>query len=535
MARFLRAAAAMLLLPLAALADQAVTEPQTALPSYFANFQMALSLSPSDTMAVASPMYPVVPLTRGAGLNATQVAIALILVQGSLVKVDQTNYNLFNDSSKIAYVSCDPNESNISPSDVLNGLMDSPNHPTAILLYTLDSSMMYCSLAGNDLTYQSIWSMVSSEDAWQAKNLTVAAASSTVSAAITGNNTEDSSSTSANGGNSSAVAMSILYSITGLITLLFLIIIATGALRAHRNPERYGPRAGHGGRPRQSRARGLARAVLETLPIIKFGDPQPAKGDPDHELESVAGERRVDSPEPVANMSNSKAAVAPAPTATTTDTNTDGNEEGPAAQPATQRTNTPTATPHAEVSGAGGAAPEGVDENLGCAICTEDFQVGEDVRLLPCDHRYHPACIDPWLINVSGTCPLCRLDLRPQKSKTSTTQSAEATIPSSSTAGAETEATRSSSTAGAEVVRFHDEPAGSPPAEGRQLSRLSRITGFDWDALRHAPVDERVQALRQIREENISVDAQGGSASTQHTRLTDRLRDKFHIRTRRQA
>jgi hypothetical protein len=58
-----------------------------------------------------------------------------------------------------------------------------------------------------------------------------------------------------------AVAMIILYSITGIITALFLGIIITGAVRAHRNPERYGPR-NVVGRPRQSRARGIARAML---------------------------------------------------------------------------------------------------------------------------------------------------------------------------------------------------------------------------------------------------------------------------------
>jgi hypothetical protein len=26
--------------------------------------------------------------------------------------------------------------------------------------------------------------------------------------------------------------------------------------------------------------------------------------------------------------------------------------------------------------------------------------------VLPCQHKYHPNCIDPWLLNVSGTCPL---------------------------------------------------------------------------------------------------------------------------------
>ena len=39
-----------------------------------------------------------------------------------------------------------------------------------------------------------------------------------------------------------AVAMIILYSITGIITALFLCIIVVGAIRAHRHPERYGPR-----------------------------------------------------------------------------------------------------------------------------------------------------------------------------------------------------------------------------------------------------------------------------------------------------
>ncbi|KAG7108486.1 hypothetical protein HYQ44_012460 [Verticillium longisporum] len=110
---------------------------------------------------------------------------------------------------------------------------------------------------------------------------------------ITGNTTSDSSSSgSSGGGNNSAVAMSILYTITGLITLLFLIIICTGAIRAHRYPERYGPSSGHAGRPRQSRAKGLARAVLETIPIVKFGSPEPAKPDPDMELENASIEPR---------------------------------------------------------------------------------------------------------------------------------------------------------------------------------------------------------------------------------------------------
>ncbi|KAI7312747.1 hypothetical protein KC315_g11902, partial [Hortaea werneckii] len=61
-------------------------------------------------------------------------------------------------------------------------------------------------------------------------------------------------------------------------------------------------------------------------------------------------------------------------------------------------------------------APHDLD-NQGCSICTDDFEIGQDQRVLPCNHRFHPACIDPWLLNVSGTCPLCRIDLRPTQAE----------------------------------------------------------------------------------------------------------------------
>ncbi|KAK3395458.1 hypothetical protein B0T20DRAFT_35370 [Sordaria brevicollis] len=47
-----------------------------------------------------------------------------------------------------------------------------------------------------------------------------------------------------------------------------------------------------------------------------------------------------------------------------------------------------------------------------CAICTEDFVRGTNVRKLPCGHFFHPPCIDPWLLNFGVTCPLCRTNLK---------------------------------------------------------------------------------------------------------------------------
>ncbi|KAI9278134.1 hypothetical protein BC943DRAFT_298333 [Umbelopsis sp. AD052] len=45
-----------------------------------------------------------------------------------------------------------------------------------------------------------------------------------------------------------------------------------------------------------------------------------------------------------------------------------------------------------------------------CAICTDDFNLNEEVTILPCEHGYHADCITPWL-KVNGTCPVCRYSL----------------------------------------------------------------------------------------------------------------------------
>lgn len=45
-----------------------------------------------------------------------------------------------------------------------------------------------------------------------------------------------------------------------------------------------------------------------------------------------------------------------------------------------------------------------------CPICITDFKDQEKVRKLPCQHLFHPECIDTWLVQNSH-CPICKADL----------------------------------------------------------------------------------------------------------------------------
>lgn len=47
-----------------------------------------------------------------------------------------------------------------------------------------------------------------------------------------------------------------------------------------------------------------------------------------------------------------------------------------------------------------------------CSICLEDFTPTTSVRqLVPCGHAFHKECVDRWVVDVAGVCPLCRVDL----------------------------------------------------------------------------------------------------------------------------
>lgn len=42
-----------------------------------------------------------------------------------------------------------------------------------------------------------------------------------------------------------------------------------------------------------------------------------------------------------------------------------------------------------------------------CSICLQDYETGESIKTLPCTHVYHCGCIERWLGECRGSCPVC--------------------------------------------------------------------------------------------------------------------------------
>ncbi|EIW67344.1 hypothetical protein TREMEDRAFT_33719 [Tremella mesenterica DSM 1558] len=225
-----------------------------------------------------------------------------------------------------------------------------------------------------------------------------------------------------------SAAMIVLYVITGTITLLFVSMLILGARRARLHPERYGRRDGDASQSGQTTAGGIAQAILDTFPIIKFN--QSGSG-------SLKGSQTRPSqgfthrPRPSGDMERGTSiALRSLYTDETGSFHSalDHMDErggydrasgsGIASGSGSRRLSVVSPTTSRPVSsGDMPLSARGMDEGAQdqCPICLLDFEEGDDLRVLPCEreHVYHQACIDPWLLQVSSSCPLCRKDFNP--------------------------------------------------------------------------------------------------------------------------
>jgi len=49
-------------------------------------------------------------------------------------------------------------------------------------------------------------------------------------------------------------------------------------------------------------------------------------------------------------------------------------------------------------------------EDCSCAICLSEYENGEVIRFLPCEHHFHASCVDQWLLR-NKTCPFCKQEI----------------------------------------------------------------------------------------------------------------------------
>eukprot|EP01083_Nonionella_stella_P075352 204825_1 len=53
---------------------------------------------------------------------------------------------------------------------------------------------------------------------------------------------------------------------------------------------------------------------------------------------------------------------------------------------------------------------DNMDINKSCRICLEYYEAGEELRFLPCFHKYHKECVDRWF-QMSSKCPICKTSI----------------------------------------------------------------------------------------------------------------------------
>ena len=111
-----------------------------------------------------------------------------------------------------------------------------------------------------------------------------------------------------------------------------------------------------------------------------------------------------------------------------------------------------------------------VDElkiNGACGIWQVDFEEGEDIRILPCNHAFNAEAITKWLKEEKAECPICRFSF---KSK----EVVEHQARNSENYGSDADAD-----ADADADEYQEPPADAPaPADAHQESDIVRVNNI---------------------------------------------------------
>jgi len=235
-------------------------------------------------------------------------------------------------------------------------------------------------------------------------------------------------------------AMIVLYAVSGVVLGLFFIVVVTNIIKNRLNAPAPQTTQGQDPRPR----RGIARSVLESFPVYFFtmglkdedGDKKEKEDlengkakelESDIELETISTDVMKSAPQ--AEVAKDSSDISTDKTSKTSNNNNDDNSQetnpdlpqNPSIahikDSSRSRSLSTSSNPSATLTN-----NEVQDGQLTCPICIDDFESGEELRLLPCQHRYHTLCIDPWLLDISPLCPMCKTDYTSWESEMNATQ-----------------------------------------------------------------------------------------------------------------
>lgn len=68
------------------------------------------------------------------------------------------------------------------------------------------------------------------------------------------------------------------------------------------------------------------------------------------------------------------------------------------------------------------------NEHQMCTVCQCDFEDGDVIKVLGCDHRFHDDCVEGWLTGEKNECPLCRQPVGQQEDVQETLRTVTDTI-----------------------------------------------------------------------------------------------------------
>lgn len=290
------------------------------------------------------------------------------------------------------------------------------------------------------------------------------------------------------------IAMAVLYCICGVLALAVVVLISLGIWRVHRHPERYGlapPQQtdeerqisddfNNGGGDvytppptRVEKAKGLARAVLDAIPLMRVMKKSDEKGDGE-----TAGSPTAASTTPSTAVSSAVASSS-------------ASMYKPEASPSSSSVKSSCDMSRMET------LPVYIQQDDNCAICFDNFEDNQIIRQLPCTHRFHADCVDHWLLNSSSQCPMCRMNLTKEGGENNgdgqgTAEAASATTEQTTPTTTSTQPTTTTPTATPSVITVTQRDLN--------ISLATRI--IDWWNMLCLPEDARAEARDRLNHES---------------------------------